>query len=195
MPVKSQASRHIVENRGDSVQVILPGKKNVFNLILSTPILLIWGFMTGGIIYFYVTIVVVSRLAASDSQFPGASSVPWLFLICLLPMFIFLLGIGGLSIYSFFWQISGREVIDVDSKTFTITRQILGWKKSRRYTSEKVKDLKVNPQNSHTPIRSMKILLGQAGMITFNDGVKTISFGLEIDEAEAKQIIIALQKG
>ena len=36
--------------------------------------------------------------------------------------------------------------------------------------------------------------MGQDGMIAFDYDSKTIRFGLEIDETEAKQIIVALQQ-
>jgi hypothetical protein len=44
-------------------------------------------------------------------------------------------------------------------------------------------------------MRSLQKLLGMNGMISFDYGAKTFRFGLEIDEAEAKQIILAIKKG
>jgi hypothetical protein len=196
MPIKPQAPRHVVENLSDRIQVTLTSKKSILKLLWFIPVLLLWGYMTGSIIYLFAVIVTASRLAESDPQLSGAASVPWMSLICLLPMFLFLLGIGGLAIYSLFWQVAGKEVIVTNAQAMTITRQILGWKRSSEYSSGAVKDLRVNMQqlNMYAPIRSAQKILGQDGMIAFDYGAKTFRFGLDIDEAEAKQIITALQQ-
>ncbi len=197
MPVKPQESRHVVENLGDRIRITLPSKKNIFQLLWSVAILILWGYMIGSVVYIFSTIITVSQLAMSDPQLSGARSLPLMSLVCLLPMFLFFLGIGVLAVYSLIWQIVGKEVIEINAQMLVITRQILGWKRLREYSTEAVKDLRLNTQhlNAYVPIRSFQKILGQDGMVAFDYGAKTVRFGLEIDEAEAKQIINALQKG
>ncbi len=69
---------------------------------------------------------------------------------------------------------------------------------SKEYESEKVINLRPNTQLMSTtsfPGKTMKKFFASAGMIAFDYEISTFSFGQDIDEAEAKQIILAIQEG
>ncbi len=102
---------------------------------------------------------------------------------------------GGVVIYDFFWLIAGKEVIETNSKVLKVSRQIFAWKRTREYVTSDVKDLRVTTkQSGFGSGRSLQKLLGLNGMIAFDYGAKTFRFGLEIEEAEAKQIILAIKE-
>ncbi len=197
MSIKPSLPRHSVENLGNGIQVTIPSKKNFFKILWFCFWLIVWGYMVGGIIY-VLGLMVGGALGwlGNGSSEPGSNSVLIITIICLLPFLFMLLGMGGIAIYSFIWQIIGKEIIQVNLETLIITKQVFRWKQSKEHSAQAVKDLRVNTQqlSSFAPVRSVQKLLGQDGMITFDYGAKTVRFGLEIDEAEAKQIIQILRQ-
>ena len=94
------------------------------------------------------------------------------------------------------WVIAGKEVIEANSKVLRISKQTFLGKYGKEYSARDVKDLRVIVQQSwFTPFKRLQRLLGSNGMIAFDYGAKTYRFGLEIEEVEAKQIILALKDG
>lgn len=107
-----------------------------------------------------------------------------------------MLAMGAVAIYGFLWLIAGKEIFEANPKSLSVSRQIFGWKRTREYSAKEVKDLRpTTKQSCFAPARSVQKLLGLNGMIAFDYGAKTFRFGLEIDEAEAKQIILAIKEG
>jgi hypothetical protein len=197
MPIKPPAPRHFVENLAHSVRVTLPGKKGLFKIVWFCIWLLGWLYMTGSVIIF-LAVMMGGATGLFGVYSPDATSNSGFLIViaCLIPFLIALLGMGGIVIYSLLLQIVGKEIIEANSQTLTITKQIFGWKNFKEYATEAISDLRVNTQqlSSIPPIASIQKLLGQDGMIAFDYGAKTFRFGLEIDEAEAKQIIFVLRQ-
>lgn len=195
MPIKPPSPRHTVQELENGIRVTLPSKKNAFRLVWFGLWLLVWGYMAGSIFYVWAVLIGVATGLLGDTSSDSNPAV-LMSIVCILPFLIALLGVGGVVIYSFLWQIVGKEIIEANANLMTLTRQIFGWKKSGEYSSEMVRDLRVNPQqpSAFAPIRSFQKLVGQDGLIAFDYGAKTFRFGLEIDEAEAKQIVSVLQQ-
>ena len=197
MPIKPPSPRHTVQELENGIRVTLPSKKNIFRLVWFGLGLLVWGYMMGGLVYVWAILIGGATGWLGDTaSSSGSNPVLLMAIICILPFLMALLGMGGVIIYSVLWQMVGKEIIEANANRMTRTRQILGWKRSGEYSSKLVKDLRVNTHalSAFAPIRSIQKLLGQDGRMAFEYGAKTFRFGLEIDEAEAKQIGSALQQ-
>lgn len=195
MPIKPPSPRHTRQEVEDGIRVTLPSEKNIFRLAWVGLWLLVWGSMIGGIVY-VEALLIGNATSLSGGHSSNVNLALSIAIVCMLSFLIALLGAGGFVGYSFLWQIVGKEIIEVNSKVMTLTRQIFGWKKSGEYFLEQVKDLRVQPetQSAFAPIRSFQKLFGRDGLMAFDYGSKTFRFGLEIDEAEAKQIVSILQQ-
>jgi len=115
----------------------------------------------------------------------GTVSLMWLF--------------GGLaSIVLLLWQFTGVERIEVDAQTITVRRLILNLGRPKVYRAEHIKELRTvaNPFSSSWWLWSSRMYYwGWAwGMIAFDYGARTIRFGGGVDEAEAKDIVKAIQE-
>jgi hypothetical protein len=195
MAIKPPLPRHFVETLGHNVTVTLPCKKAISKIVWLCVWLLVWLYMTGILIVVLATMIGVAIGVLGDtSPDVGSNRVFLIPIACLIPFLLTLLGMDGTAIYSLLWHIIGKEIIEVNSQTLTITKQIFRWRSSKEYISESISDLRVNnqPLSSFPPIKGIQKLLGQEGNIAFDYGAKTFRFGLEIDEAEANQIISTL---
>lgn len=179
-----------VEKTKYGVQLNLPSKKSIGRILWFTFWLLGWGLLTANIFYLVRQLFTMASMAQESA---GSFSLFLIPLICAGFFILILLALGAFGIYAYVWQLAGKEIVEINSQTMSISRQILGWKKSNDYSSNLVRNVRVNiPPVSFAPLQTFRKLSGQAGMIIFDYERKTIPFGLEIDESEAKQIITAI---
>jgi hypothetical protein len=190
MPKKLPTPRHTVEKTASSVEVILPSKKNIFSVLFIFLWLLGWGFM----LFFYAVVFGGIMFAfMPDLQINGGFIVIATFVLILL---LALLALGLIGFYNFFWLIVGKEVFEANPRILSVSRQVFRWKRTQEYSANEVKDLRATTyQFGFSPNKTIQKLLGMNGVIAFDYGAKTFRFGLEIDEAEAKQIISAIKEG
>lgn len=152
--------------------------------------------MTGGLVYVVGlviwTFILGKKEDPNDPIFGTLIFVIVFLTLLLLAMLVF----GVYVIYSYLWLLVGKEIIEANSKLLRITRQIFRWNSVKEYVAGEVKDLRVDmKQSQFLPLSRMRRYLGRNGVIAFDYGAKTFRFGGEIDEAEAKQIIQALEEG
>ena len=187
MPIKPPTPRHSSHQTDEGLRIILPSKKNFLLIFWYGLWLIMWIFMTGSITFF-LTFFILSAIKENNSGM-------WIFAMFITFMLLFLLGIGLPAIYQFFWQLTGKEIISINSAIMSVTKQIFGWKKVYEYGIMDMKDLRASTPQQDLFAR-VKILQysKQNGMIAFDYGAKTFRFGLDIDEAEAKQIISEIQE-
>ena len=192
MAVEPPLPRYTINRLGNGIQVILPSKKNYLRISWYGLWLLVWlTIFLGGSTVLTLVAVEAASIARSAKTDPSGNSVLWILCSFAIVPLAILLSIGGGVLYSFLWQILGREIITVDSQGLTVMRQILGWKRQSDYARNDILDLRVStPQRvkQFIPATLFQHLSGQHGMIAFDYGAKTFRFGLDIDEAEAKQI-------
>ncbi|MEN8241704.1 MAG: hypothetical protein ABFS17_07275, partial [Chloroflexota bacterium] len=194
MPLPLPVPRHTVEKSGSDVRVTLPVKRNLFYILWTGLFIFAWGQM----LYAFLASFIfenpefdLAKVTLSETENIAPIIV---FGIIVLLFILFFLGFGLLAIYSFLWLIIGKEIFEANSSVLKVTRQLYSWKRTREYAAEDVKDLRVTTKQLwFGSTRALQKLLGSNGMIAFDYGAKTIRFGLEIDEAEAKQIILALK--
>jgi len=196
MLIPSSKPRRMVEKSDKLVRVTLPSKRNIIRILGFCVGMFMWGYIVYGFILF--------TIASQKSIEIGKNSVPpvqpggmFFYLnICFSLFFLAFLALGAFAIHRFIWVITGKEIIEATPQTLKITKQAFRWEKSKEYSSEKVSRLRTNtqPLSIFLPGKRAKNPLGGAGMIAFDHGGRTSTFGLEISQAEAEQIILALQE-
>jgi hypothetical protein len=192
VPIKPALPRHTVEYLDGNLQITLPSKKNYLRMVWYVVWLAMWAFISLNVFIFIAFLlggVVITFVSSA-----GKAGDPTSFLLILAFLgffFVALVAMGGAVLYDLLWQIVGREVISVDPEQLQVARQLFGLNKTSDYSLVHVSDLRVGAptQISRLLPKVFALLLDNDGMIAFDYGAKTYRFGLEIDEAEAKQIV------
>ena len=110
--------------------------------------------------------------------------------------------IGGLIVITFLlWMLFGQEIITIERGVFEVSRGILDLQiRKKNYDLNSIKHLELNHgpdlfNNFFGPKYRFKDVLSiTGGKIRFDYGMKTIRFGLGIDEAEARHIIEEIKR-
>lgn len=191
MPVvKLSPARYTIEDLGDSLKITIPSRKHWFSIPFCFLWLAAWAF--GEI----VTSSGLIRAAFILSSAPSATRSVY---ICLSLGWLFL-GVwtvyGAFVLYALLWQLLGKEIVEVSSQSIQVRRQVLGLGRLKEYLAEHIKNLRISPMGHNKLGRSsIRSFLGLAGsLVTFDYGAKTFRFGSRADEAEAKQILTAIQQ-
>ncbi len=107
---------------------------------------------------------------------------------------------GGFAMYVWAWQLAGREVITLDTRTLTTKRHVKGIGRSHEFDVAHVSNLRVSLQTFNMFDMSAGFANSMAfwglggGTIAFDYGAKTFRFGNGVDEAEARHLVEALNK-
>jgi hypothetical protein len=169
-----------VYKTGNNIEIQIPTKKNWFVIIFLT----VW---MGG--WFLGEISVITILLTNDTPlFANAFLLFWL------------TGwtVGGLFMMrTFLWSIAGLEIIKVENGILEIGRQILNFKKTKKYQISEVRHLTINPVSTNDiwGIGNQRNIfsLSNNGLIKFDYGLKTLKFGGGIEEAEGRLLIETLK--
>ncbi len=182
MPNPPLRPRITVENLENGIRITIESRAGVLQAIWFGIWFLIWNFLTANIHTAWQQMIIRTELSP-DSNASGTFSQ---FLIPILGIFlvVFLL-LSAIAIFAYFWSNTGREIIEVNSQTITISRQLMDRRVSRTYSINLVNDLRVESPSSQI----LGKILGHVGIVAFTYRVKTVHFGLDIDESEAKQLI------
>ncbi len=98
--------------------------------------------------------------------------------------------VGGAWVVTWLlWTIGGREVLILGTGRLSIRREVFGIGFSREYDLSQVRDLRIAPPRARARGNGD---MNQGGLC-FDYGAKTIRFGSGVDEAEARQLIQAMQ--
>ena len=165
--------RATISKNYNGVNISIPSKKNWVVLLFGTA----W---MGGWAFGFVS--VFSVLLNSSSTGIDLFMLAWLTAWT----------IGGISIVSLlFWGYFGKEEIQIQKSQVNFIRSILGIGISKELVKHEVKNIRFNevPIVSITS-RNNWVLWGVGpGKIKMDYGMKTYSFGLAVDDAEANYII------
>jgi hypothetical protein len=152
-----------------------------------------------------ITVVMLGLGFGQASWIYGRSDIreydPWLLRIFGVTFSIFLIGFMAMwlnILQSLLWLITGKEIVEVKPTTILLTEKTLRWQRSQEFLLEHFSDLRVFHSSSPLlwPLEVLKEIyrpLGRNGVIAFDYGAKTYRFGLDLEQAEAKQIIRAIQ--
>lgn len=171
--------RAIITEHFDKIEIIIPGKKNYFLLAFFS----VWIFM-----WFFGETSVASTI--------GTGGPPDLFLI------VWLTGwtIGGIFVLStILFMLFGKEIIEAGQGVISIRNQALFFLSPKVYDLNEAKHIRAVEEFSmyngfqfgrrQNGLRSTF----NSGTIKFDYGLKTVKFGNDLDEAEARHIIERLK--
>ena len=101
-----------------------------------------------------------------------------------------------MAIALFLWTLTGREVITADTQHLIIEKRLFSFGRKRVYRVSDSANIRVLANASTgsffgTPGFSWGVA---GGSVAFDYGMKTIKFGIFLEEAEAKHIIDELRK-
>lgn len=204
MPVvQPQPTRHSIEYFGNSLRITIPSTKN---WLART-----WlGFMTLYSLLFVLAglglfILFVSWTIADGLGLLEDSSRDYFWeLYAVFAAFIFLWTLFAtmfwfLVLREFLRQFYGREVLEIDNRKFRIQYQICNWLFPMEFPVEQVENIRLAPKDHTFVLRAMMLWrklfrpVGFEGAVAFDSGGRTHRLGLDLEQAEAKQIIRAIQ--
>jgi hypothetical protein len=170
---------HSEEILGDKLIITIPTQKMQFSTFFLPMWLFLW--TIGGIF-------VISEIIKKFSFF-------MLFWLC-----GWLAG-EVIAIYFILWLITGKEIIEVSSRSIVIRYHILGMNFKNEYLWDYVSDMRIFPHiNSPWTALGIRPTSGERsvgisrGDMAFYYREKTVRFGNGIEEAEEKQILSSIQQ-
>ena len=176
MFVKPPGPRHTASEQGGQVVIGIPPKRNLFIVGFLTLWLCGWAF---------------GEVTASTGLFttlwkgPGPGTAFLLVWLC-----AWTVG-GAFAIYTWLWQVKGREVVTASPTALSIKREVFGLGPTRHYDASQVHRLRLAPISFNSAdFRSGMAFWGiGGGVLAFDYGFKTYRFGAGVDEAEAAAIL------
>lgn len=99
---------------------------------------------------------------------------------------------GGFVIYTILWQIAGKERVVADRGLLEISKGVSFLSRKKTYDISSIRNLDVQPQDTSTPWgrnRAFNVFGSSSGVVKFDYGMKTIRFGISIEEAEGRHIL------
>lgn len=185
--IQPPSRRYQSTNRSGNLEITIPSTKRWFMIAFLAFWLIGWAFgeITAGIMLVggLITLLTQNGTDLSAFSFVGLFMLVWFTLWT----------IGGITaIYTLFWSLAGKEVIQVNLQGITIRKQIFGMGRSKEYLADYIKDLRISPP-PHNRYRRRGFVFA-SGIIGFDYGAKTFRFGNGVDEAEAKLILAEIKR-
>jgi hypothetical protein len=81
------------------------------------------------------------------------------------------------------FQLSGTEIIEIDSDKLTVRKEVHGWERKREYSIKECRELEWMQSAEDTPQR-----------LQFKNGWRTVTLGENLSENQAIEILTALQQ-
>lgn len=171
-PSQGQAT---ITQAGNSLQVLIPTRKNWFAIIFLTAWMGGW---------------VMGEVFAITTLFFGSTP--------LLANAFLLFWLTGWTVAGLFcvtillWTIAGQEIIKVENGILEVGRQVFSLKRSKQYLLREVRHLGLGTslEDGLIGMGYQKNFFGlKGGILQFDYGLKTIKFANSIDEAEARSLI------
>src|SRR5262249_46979610 len=169
--------RTSIEERPDGLCLIIPARRQVFQLFFIPVWLVPWALGAG------LTI----RSLRDGSR---------LEVVLLIWLTGWTLG-GGWTLFTWLWMLAGQERIVLGPVALTRRYELFGIGRTREYSLANVRRLRVSPEPKEAwRVRERSsIPLGFGhGIIAFDYGAKTIRFGASLDRPEGQMIVSWLKE-
>jgi hypothetical protein len=173
------------EDVGSSLQVQIASPKRWGAIGLSVVQLLMLAFLTIAGVFTFLP----SALKGQQDSF-----------IFFVAVFLIVWAVGSLTrLLTLAWDFVGSETLEISNYSFIIRHTIFGLGDSAEYIAEYIKDLRTSAWNKpyDNRVRNpfiFKLAWLSDNPLSFDYGAKTIRFGNNIEEAEAKQIVSLIQQ-
>lgn len=186
MPEQPALPRYTSETTGSSLKFVIPSRKNWSIIIFFGFWLMIWavGEIALSISFISAIIDIIFDRKVFEGFFGG------IFMLIILAIWT---GFASVILYTWLWNITGKEIIEVTDGSIKIAHRIFSFGKPKEYLVAHIKDLRAIPfiANEIWGFRIMfRFTWGvPPGTLAFDYGAKTINFGSGCEEAEAKMIL------
>jgi hypothetical protein len=174
--------RAIFEDTFQGIQITIPAKRNLFIMLFFS----VWlcGWVDGEL----------SGLGSLVGVGNGMGDANFFLLFWLVGW-----SLGGFVVINILiWYLIGKEIITIGNGEISIEKKGLLFFKKKIYDLNQVKKFRVqedfNLKSSFIGRRNVVTAYANTGAIRFDYGMKTIKFGMEIEEVEANFMLQRLKK-
>ncbi|MDH7488784.1 MAG: hypothetical protein QHH80_04685 [Anaerolineae bacterium] len=175
-PTVPRASRYTVEDTFAALQITIPAPRN-WLLILFLGFWL-GGWATGEVIV--GALLLRGILAMLSGQTPDTGEGAGMLFMAFWLTF-WTLG-GGFALFTWLWNLAGKEIVTVDGESLTIRKAVLGIGRSRRYEAAYVDRLRVSEDSGRSQ--------GPwSGGLAFDYGGATVRFGAGLTPSDAHDVL------
>ena len=175
---KPYHGRTIVDDNADYLTITIPGKRDLLPITWTFLWMIFWGF--------------IGSTAVADS-INATGNANRAFMIFWISGWAIM---GLMAVKNMIWLIWGREVIEIDQDTFSITRKNDFISREKVYDLSECKNFRIRDRDSAADNKTWFIFYYQnkdTGNIAFDYGMKTFSFGDDLHEAEARYVLDTLK--
>jgi len=183
------SSRYSIEKAGGEVKVIISSRRNLGSILFLTLWVLIWVSMVSGL-----STVLWSMFTIATGKIDPNYQVPPILVmtICIVSIFfLVLVFLGAFGIYSFLWELTGKEFIEVNQDKMTVTRQLFSWKRISEFSNKKISGL--TTRNTKQSLFWIPFQKRYRYALELNHDGKIYRFGNLVKEMEAKDIASVIQ--
>ena len=102
---------------------------------------------------------------------------------------------GAFAVYSWLWNVFGKEVVTFSDNEMQYTKDIIGLKRSKEYDLSSINNFRVQASKSSifSSGNSMEKWGVVGGNILFDYGHSTHKFGIQLDEPEANHLVTVIK--
>ena len=177
--IKPGAARSIISTTIRGLEIVIPSKKNIFLILFLAVWLAGWAF---------------GEFTVPTEFFKGNPNSGSIIFTSVWLVF-WTIG-GGFAIYTWLWNVAGKEIITINSLTLSTKKDLFGYGRVKEYEMSSVTNMRVSPQPFNPFDFSSGLMFWGigGGVIAFDYGAKTYRFGSGIDEAEANQILARINE-
>jgi hypothetical protein len=172
--VKPNAARATLSTSPKGLEITIPSRKNIFLILFLAVWLIGWA----------VGEVTVPSIFIKGNKDTGA-------LFFVVAWFVAWTIGGAIAIYTWLWNVAGKEKVTINNLSLTIKRELFGYGREKEYEASHISNLRVSPQpfNPFNFSASLQFWGIGGGVLAFDYGSRTYRFGSGIGEAEANHII------
>ena len=186
----------VVEDLGQSTQITIPAKRNLFVMVFLT--IWVFGWLFGELFALSVLLAVLFiqfglvftfiPLPEIFKELNGFGVVVGLFMIVWLVSWTK----GGYSaLKTLVWQLRGKEIVEVSRQGINLSRPVFGMGKVQEYQAAEIVDVRLAKENINPNLQ-----IGQTALnsIEFDYLFDTIGFGAGMEEKDAKELLEEVYK-
>ncbi len=171
------SGRAILNDNLNGFEITIPTKKNWFLTLFLGVWLYGWGMGE------FSAIDMFNGFLVSDFEFFSFFIIIWLCVWSVAGFFVF---------KTIIWNLTGKEVITFGQGQLTIEKKGSLFSKPKSYDLKEVTKFRVKEEENKSGFWGVKKDASN-GTIRFDYGMKTVKFGIEVEEAEAYFIIDTLK--
>lgn len=176
---KPYQGRAILKDNFNELELLIPTKKNWFVIVFTGAWLGAWALSE---------IYVIGMVTGFSNVKLEAANFFMIFWLCGWT-------VGGFFVIrNFFWNLLGKEVVLFSQGQVEIARKWELFSKAKTYDLNHVKNFRIQEEESRDSgfwgtSRNFGAWNSKSGTLRFDYGMRTIKFGIEMEEAEAKFIL------